>query len=369
MNSSSFNSAPTVSAGIFQFAERLPGEEIRLKTADGALAFVYRDIQGMNETQFFRTGHGNVLVNPPLDMRDDLAADPELNVTQLPGNTWNFIAMNVADPNLSRSAADGTGKLLEQGHHPIFGDVRVRQAIQKAIDVNQLINTAVLSYGLPLLSSHVPGSWAANDNLPAITYDRDAADALLTQAGWIDHNADGVRECDGCLYALQGSPLYFDLLVATGGGRDVAANLISRQLNQLGVGVNVNVLDESSLLDQVRYQQFDAYMDGQTEDFPTDGDQSSLFTRTGDVLYQDGNNGSYTNPDIEKLMKQALTLPGCDANARADIYRSAQGILQTDQPYIWLYASKAMLVTRGIIGAAPYPNRPFWNIQDWIVAS
>ena len=87
------------------------------------------------------------------------------------------------------------------------------------------------------------------------------------------------------------------------------------------------------------------------------------------MLYEGDNYGSYTNSDVEKLMNQALTLPGCDGNARADIYRNIQGILQDDQPYIWLYATQDMLVTQGIIGAAPYPNRPFWNIQDWIVAS
>jgi peptide/nickel transport system substrate-binding protein len=302
-------------------------------------------------------------------MRDDLLADPELNVTQFPGSTWNYIAMNVADPNLPRSATDGNGKPLEQGHHPIFGDVRVRQAIQKAIDVNQIIDTSLLGYGLPIFSSRIPGTWAANDELKIHSYDPEAAETLLTQTGWIDHNADGIRECDGCLFASQGRSLSFELMVASGGGRELAANLIARQLSQLGIAVNVNVMDRGSMLDQLRYQQFDAYMDGQTQDDPSDADQTEMFTHTGDVLYGGNNFGSYTNPEVEKLMAQALTLPGCDATARAEIYQNVQGILQADQPYIWLYASKDMVVTHGIVGVAPYPNRPFWNIQDWIVAS
>jgi len=370
LNRHTFNNAPTVTAGVFRFAERLPGEEIRLQTADGVLAFIYRDVpSGMDETQFFRSGGSNLLLNPPLEMRDDLIADPDVKVKQIAGNTWNFIAMNVADPHMPRSAADGNGKLLEQGHHPILGDVRVRQAIQKGIDVNALINTALLSYGFPVVSSRMTGSWVFNSNLQPAPYDPAAAKQLLSAAGWLDHNADGIRECDGCLYANQGAPLYFTMLVAGGGGREVAANLISSQLHQLGIQLDINVTDESSLQDQVRFQQFDAYMDGQSQDFPTNADQTDMFTRNGDVLYSGNNFGSYTNPDIEKLMNQGLTLSACDNNARAEIYQKIQAVLQQDQPYIWLYASQDMLVTRGIVGAEPYPNRPFWNIQDWIVAS
>ncbi len=370
LNNHPFNLEPTVSSGKFQFAERLEGEEIRLKNADGELAFTYRNIpQGMDETQFFRSGNSNVLVNPPLEVRDDLLADSSLKITQMPGDTWNYIAMNIADPNLPRSAADGTGKALQQGHHPIFGDLRMRQALQKAIDVHQLINTSLLGYGLPLLSSRIPGSWAANDQLLATAYNPEEVQQLLRQAGWIDHNADGIRECDGCLYASQGYPLSFSLLVASGDGREIAATLIANQLRSLGIQVNVNVTDKDSLRNQIHNQQFDAYMDGQTQSYPTDADQTDLFTRIGDVLYVGGNDGSYTNPEIETLMNQALTLPGCESNARAEIYRNIQSILQNDQPYIWLYATKDMLVTHDIVGAAPYPNQPFWNIQDWIVTS
>ncbi len=370
MNSNAFNLTPNVTAGEFRFAERLPGEEIRLQTPDGALAFIYRDVKaGMDETQFFRSGGSNVLVNPPLETRDDLLADPELKVTQTPGSTWNYIAMNVANPGLPRSAVDGNGKALEQGNHPVFGDIRVRQAIQKAINVNELIDTALLGYGLPILSSRIPGTWASNDRLPPNDYDPDGAQQLLSEAGWVDYNADGVRECGGCLYASQGRSLTFSLLVASDDGRELAANLISRQLRELGISVDVNVMDEGSLRDQVRYQQFDAYMDGQVQAFPTDADQTTMFTRTGDVLYGGGNFGSYTNPEIEKLMSKALTLSGCDMNARSEIYQQIQGILQADQPFIWLYSAQDMVVTRDIVGAAPYPNQPFWNIQDWIVAS
>lgn len=364
LNNHPFNLDPTVTAGTFQFAERLEGKEFRLKTADGTLAYVYRNVPtGMDETQFFRSGGSNILINPPLEVRDDLLADHTLKISQFPGDTWSYIAMNMADPNLPRSAVDGNGKALQQGHHPIFADLRVRQAIQKAIDVNQLIKTSLLGYGLPLSSSRIPGSWAANNQLQA----PDQAQQLLNDAGWIDRNADGIRECDGCLYATQNQPLAFSLLVAGGGQQEITANLIENQLRTVGIQVYLDVTDEYSMRDQIRYQQFDAYLDTQQES--ASADQTDLFTHSADVLYTGTNSTSYTNPEIENLMPQALTVPGCDLNTRAEIYQNIQSILQTDQASIWLYANQDMVVTRDIVGAAPFVNHPFWNIQDWIVTS
>lgn len=370
LNSHPFNTMPTVTAGMFQFDGRLPGEEIRMATLDGQVAFVYRDIQfGMTETQNFLSGNSNVLLNPPVEQRDNLIADLDVDVTQTMGNTWNYIALNIADPNLPRSAFDGAGKALEQGHHPMFGDVRVRQALQKSIDVNRIIDIALLGYGVPIASSRIPGTWAANDALQPPVYDLDGAKKLLEAAGWVDRNADGVRECWGCLYGDEGRDLYFELLVVNGGGREVAANLIARQLDEAGFYVDTYEIDSGSLLDQLRFQEFDAYMTAEAQTYPTEPDQSALFTRSSDVLYGGRNYGSYTNPEVETLMDEALNLPQCDASARADLYEQAQAVLQEDQPYIWLYAPLDMQVTRGILGAAPYTNRPFWNIQDWIVTS
>jgi ABC-type transport system substrate-binding protein len=67
-------------------------------------------------------------------------------------------------------------------------------------------------------------------------------------------------------------------------------------------------------------------------------------------------------------MEQARTLPGCDTEERAEIYREIQTILQEDPPYVWLYSANDMIVADGgVLGFDPRPGRPFWNIRDWIV--
>ncbi|MBZ0288309.1 MAG: hypothetical protein K8I30_11900, partial [Anaerolineae bacterium] len=256
LNNHAFNTAPTVSAGVFRFDEILPGEEIRLKDENGDIAFIYRDIEpGMDATQFLLNGGSNLLLNPPYEKRDDLLANPDLEIAQMPGSTWDYIAFNLAHPRLARGAFDGNGVELEQGQHPIFGDLRVRQAIQKAINVPELIEATLQGYGVPVASSRVPGTWAANDALQPPAYDPRGAEQLLEQAGWRDVDEDGVRECVSCQYASRGRGLNFDLMVVSDSRREIAANLIARQLFEVGISMSIRPMDSNSVFDEARYQQ------------------------------------------------------------------------------------------------------------------
>lgn len=364
-----FDTNPQPTAGIFTFDAVRPGQDVRLSAGDGTQAVVYTDVPAnISALDFFMTGRSNILVNPPIERRDDIKAAPDVQIAEFPGSVWDFIAFNTADPSRPQPAIGIDGKILEQGHHPLFGDGRVRRAIQMAIDVNPLIDAALLGYGTPLAANRIPGTWANNDNLTPIEYDPRAAEQLLESIGWKDADHDGVRECRGCLFGREGQAFSFDLMVMQNGRREIAAELVARQLRGIGVYANLRVMDAGSVLVEAQGQRFDAYMGGRIQRFPADPDQTGLFTRVGDVVDTGSNAGSYYNPEIDELMNKALTLPGCAPDARAAIYAEIQAILQEDQPYVWLYAQNDMIVASGgVQGFNPLPNQPFWNIRDWIV--
>ncbi|MBI5670500.1 MAG: hypothetical protein HZC41_21110 [Chloroflexi bacterium] len=357
-----FNLNPTATAGAFRFNALRPGQDIRLSA--GNAAFVYADLpEGMSTVESFLAGDTNILINPPYNRRDDLRATPGLQIADYPGLEQDIIIFNLADPAKPKPAFDENGKPLEQGHHPLFGDVRVRRAVQLAIDVNELIETVLQGNGTPSASYLPPSSWAFNPDLPPIPFDLRAAEKLLHEAGWRDTNHDGVRECHGCLYAPEGTPLSFSLGYVSHGRRDVAAGMIARQLRRAGFGVNV-----TESFDKFN-QRFDAFL---TTFMPTpadDPDGTWQLTQTGDGLdYQQTNYGSYTNPQVETLMEQARTVPGCDLQQRAELYKQIQAIVQEDQPYAFLYICNEMVVARpGILNFDPLPGNPYWNILDWVV--
>jgi peptide/nickel transport system substrate-binding protein len=364
-----FNLEPSVTAGAFRFKAVRPGQDIRLATENGEQAFAYLDLpSGLNPTEAFLTGQTNLLINPPYQQRDDLKFRADLQITEYPGQTWDYIAFNLADPLRPHNAFNARGQARDQGRHPLFGDVRVRRAIQLGINVPELIEVAFLGYGTPLAANLLPSSWAFNPDLKPIAYNPREAEDLLEAAGWKDVNRDGIRECVGCQYTTTGHMLAFDLMVMEGNERSVAAELIRRQLARIGVSVNPRPMDAGSVLGEARQQRFDAYLGGWTEPAFYDPDQSGLFTAAGDVIGAGNNTGSYNNPQIEALMKQARSLPGCAPDARANIYRELQTILQADQPYVWLYAPDNMIIAQGgVLGFKPYPNQPLWNMRDWLV--
>jgi len=359
--SSHFNSSPTVTAGLFEFDTLQPTEYIRLQMGD--LGFSYEDVSGWDEAVArFMDGRLNFIQNPPFSRRQDLRAASGVQIVEYPGLTWSGIALNFADPANPRGAYDDDGNLVDQGHHPLFSDPQVRRAMQFGINVNTLIDSALLGSGTVMAANQSPSSWAADSTLAPVPYDPDQARHILESAGWKDTNHDGIRECITCTTADPGTLLSFELLYDDMVSyHSVMVSLISQQLAQVGFYVYTAPVSYPP-----DYQYFDAYLFSATESFPVNPDQSLSFTRAGDDLDGGSNYGSYFNPEIEDLFAQAKTV--CDPTARADIYHQIQSILQSDQPYIWLFTVNDLLAVRdGVSGFDPYPQAPFWNILDWKV--
>jgi peptide/nickel transport system substrate-binding protein len=84
---------------------------------------------------------------------------------------------------------------------PALRDVRVRQALAHAIDVDGFISSTLFGHGHRAQQHHLSGTWPAAQasSLTRYTHDTAAADALLLQAGFT-RGSDGV-------FAKEGKPL------------------------------------------------------------------------------------------------------------------------------------------------------------------
>src|SRR4029079_15208132 len=78
---------------------------------------------------------------------------------------------------------------------PFFSDLRVRKAMSYAVDYDELLSK--IFYGLYQQSNGIfySGTWMAPKNAPQkYKQDLDKAEALLDEAGWEDHEGDGIRD-------------------------------------------------------------------------------------------------------------------------------------------------------------------------------
>lgn len=377
-----FNLNPTVTSGVFNFGELRPGEQVSLvgnpNYSDAELGvvnptgYIYKSVPDQTVmVEQFLAGELNVIDGPAVARRQDIR-NSDAQVYAYPGNAWDYMAFNQADPNNPQNAFDEAGNPIDQGHHPIFGDVRVRQAIAKAVDVDALVSAAVFNEGSRMTSFIIPASWAYNSDLPPVALDVEGAKALLAEAGWADSNGDGVLEATAdAMYAEEGSELTFTLYTNQGNTRrEAIGTLIQDQLSQIGFRVDFQTIDFNTLLDIMDSQTFDSIILGWRNGYPDDPDATQLFTPGSDVIPGGSNFTSYNNPRFTELNTQAKNVPGCDPLERAPFYHEMQAIMQEDLPYLWLFAQNGMYAAAaGMTGFDPRPSQLLWNIDTWALST
>jgi peptide/nickel transport system substrate-binding protein len=304
----------------------------------------------------------------------------------------NFMAFNTADPSNPQNGRDANG-YIEQGLHPIFGDARVRQAINYGLNIDEMIGTApdgdkpatgiMEGNGTRGAGVHThPVFSTILDDLAKLgvtprPYDLEKAVSLLEEAGWTDSDGDGVRECHGCLYATEvdasyeGSPMEFNLITNAGNVvRESVGETVRAQLTDLGMVVNFQAIDFGTLLDEIFGQAYDAVVVGGTMGLPHDvGDANrAWFTSGADIVGGGLNVMSYQNPDFDRLLEEADTLPGCDPDGRDALYAEAMAQWANDIPWIPLFHSNVMFAAQSNVeNFDPLAYSERWNIDSWVI--
>lgn len=341
-----FNDSPDISGGPYIFAEHVADEYIRFTANPDYWAgtpqideFVFRIIPDpVIMTQALSIGDVHYAQISSTDA-EVLEGNDEVVIHRLPSNAFLMMGFNHADPANPQPAYDENKNVLEQGAHPIFGDVRVRQAIIMGWNHDDAIT---LSGGTgKRLASTIPSavSWAYNPDLEPYPYDPEAAATLLDEAGWVMNETTGVREKDGM-------PLEFQLDYATGRFDDIAA-LIADQLAQIGVRVKLNGSELGAIVsERVFPQVHDAWLIAPAWSTPNPQVLTqALLHSSQDTLVGTLNTASYNNPELDALLAQATTVPGCDVGERAAIYYAIQDIIHRDAVYDFIYEDARTVVT------------------------
>jgi peptide/nickel transport system substrate-binding protein len=387
-----WNQNPTPNSGPFNMGEFRAGEAVTLvgrdDYVDAPLGYVAADglIQSVvgDQTVLIEQlleGDINFVNSVAVDRQDevkdrDVSEGGDLQAYSYPGTSWDYMAMNFADPNNPQPALDADGNRVDQGLHPIFGDKLVRQAIGHAVDVDAIIQGAVFGNGDRMTSNLVQASWAYNSDLPPVSYDPDLALSMLADAGWVP-DSNGRLVCQGCLYAtevdstFEGSPLEFTLNTNTGNTRREAIGaVIQDQLDEIGITVNFESSEFNTLIQLFSGQTYDAFILGWRAGYPDDPDGTQLWSAAADDPEVGGYNfTSFYNEEYFALEEQAKSVPGCAPEDRAPFYLQMQEIIQDEMPYLWLFSTNGMYVAREEVhNFAPFPNNYRWNVTNWFVS-
>ena len=156
-----------------------------------------------------------------------------------------------------------------------LGQPRFREALTKAINRDQLLDTVYLGQGRPAVKGYPhPDAPFADPGL-STTYAPSAATQLLDGLGIVDSDGDGVREGPA-------GPVSFVLSVNGGLPVDVrAAELVAEDLTRVGIRVRLRPLDTASVAELSTNRDFDLAISTISAHGVADPDQFVMSHRSG----------------------------------------------------------------------------------------
>lgn len=244
--------------------------------------------------------------------------------------------------------------------HKPFDDIRVRKAINYAIDKQELIDGVLLGLGEPVASPYKPGTRWANPELQPYPYDPEKARELLHSAGFEDRDNDGILDRNG-------KPFAFEVLTNNGNKqREMSAVLIQRRLKEIGIDVSIRKMEWASFIERfIKTGDFDVVVLGWS--LSLDPDQYSIWHSSQQAPGQFNFIG-YNNPTVDKLLEQGrLEL---NPDKRMKIYHEFAKILLEDSPIVYLYAGYGLPAIhkriKGIDNPAP-PAGISHNSHEWYI--
>lgn len=242
------------------------------------------------------------------------------------------IFFNMVDPaNCPPDAGLCTG-------HPALRDLQVRRALAHAVDKQQLIDTLLLGLGAPGLSM-VPvslGTWYAEELVAEdYAFDLELAAQMLEDAGYVDTDGDGVRECPSAECGPTGD-LTFRMNYPTDNDEHPrVTDTLSGWWGDIGVAVQIQGLDPDALT-AICCPSFD--FDVMLWSWYSDLDPEGLLSvMLCDQIPTGFSETGYCNPAYDELYAQQGV--ETDPAARRTMIVELQRMALEDVPYIipWYY--------------------------------
>ncbi|AKL96326.1 ABC-type dipeptide transport system, periplasmic component [Clostridium aceticum] len=234
----------------------------------------------------------------------------------------------------------------------VFKDVRVRKAINHAIDRNAIVEKVLLGYGhnitgivSPAIPGHLGQAW--------YPYEPEIAMALFEEAGY-NLNSNNIMEHNG-------TPLEFDIIIQPWSSYwKPAAEVIQAQLQQIGIKVNVQVMERGAfneLRDAGKYDIFASTTPG-----VHGGADYQLMSRFHSELFGASTHASpgYVNKEIETLLEEARK--ELKEEKREEMYRKVQEIIYEDAALIpYVHDEEVVIVNSRVKGFQPHSS--VWAID------
>jgi peptide/nickel transport system substrate-binding protein len=193
---------------------------------------------------------------------------------------------------------------------------QVRQAINYGFDRRKMIMYLYNSKGMPAESGFIPAGLPSFDSsiVKGYRYNPEKARALLREAGFPDGEGMPVIK-------LLTIPIYSDI-----------AGFIARQLEEVGIRIQIEVIPKSLLLEQTAKSQALFFRGSWIADFPEAENYLSVFYGSNPAP---PNYTRYNNPKFDALYDEAMVTE--NDSLRYKLYRQMDQMVIDDAPVVPLF--------------------------------
>jgi len=274
------------------------------------------------------SGRVDVIDGVPVNAIDQIFDNADLELISAPASRLIFFAFDQeGEPSPKISGTDGVNPLK---------DVRVREALNLAVDRNQIVNTIMEGIAEQASSIVMATIFGANPDLAHYPFDPDRARELLTEAGYPDG---------------------FSMTISAPTGRyrndSEVGQAVTQMVAQIGIDVDLETFPQSVYFDRANNFEYSMYLAGASADTGEGLSQlmNLVHTRDGERGLGGANRGRYSSEEVDSLLSKALVT--LDPEARRQMLQQAQAIVYEDHGYMPLYHEVAVWAARNDIHFEP----------------
>jgi peptide/nickel transport system substrate-binding protein len=337
-----------IGTGPYKFVEWSHGEYIKLErnedywggwdsNAEGKVideVIIKFITEPATQRLMLEQGDVDIAMNIAVDDIADVANGEGITLISKPSLMATYIRFNVTKPPLD--------------------NLKVRQAIRLALDYDGVINQIMNGYAVQMQGPASIGLLGHNDDLPVYKQDLAKAKELLKESG-------------------VETPFTLEYVYETGQeDRRMVGELLQANLAELGINLEIHTLPWESLWGRVSSED-----QSETPDLTANGwwpdyadVQNFLYPMYHSSQWPPNslNIGFYGNPEVDALLDQALA--ESDDEARYELYREAQALIDSDAPDMDLYQKSMNIMLRDWVKG--YVYNPIYteafNLYDMRIA-
>lgn len=293
-----------IGTGSYKFKEWIYGDKLVLeknedfydKNERGLKYIIFKNVvEASNRAIGLETGEIDIATPISSVDEENIKNNPKLQLLTKPSISYTYIGMNMTKAPLN--------------------DIRVRKAINYAIDKQAIIDVILNGNGKIATSPIAPGVFGFTDKTKNYEYNVEKAKELMKEAGY----ENGFTT---------------SMLVFSGEANTQTAEIVQAYLKEIGIDLKIEIVEVSAYWDMTERGVHNLFL-GSWGVVTGDADYGLYAMYHSSAKGGAGNRDFYENEKVDELLDKAKT--EIDPETRKKLYEEAQILIVNDAPDVILY--------------------------------